>query len=160
MGMFKCLCVQQYKMRNVTEDVKKIVRFVQENCEKVGTRYGRTPLQNRLTLNMLVDIFIGKTDNRTGIARIFQFWNLHICKKEWSLFDQGQNLPRCRQECMGWVVPTPGIMLTACLKGWFWTTSWWRISTLLMAAKLCVIFLLDPKPPMCYLDTCRWMNGS
>lgn len=57
-------------MRNVTEDVKKIVRFVQENCEKVGTRYGRTPQQNRLTLNMLVDIFIGKTDHHT---RIFQF---------------------------------------------------------------------------------------
>ncbi|XP_056908776.1 recQ-like DNA helicase BLM isoform X1 [Takifugu flavidus] len=54
-----CAKPNQYKMRNVTEDVKKIVRFVQENCEKVGTRYGRTPQQNRLTLNMLVDIFIG-----------------------------------------------------------------------------------------------------
>ena len=51
--------VQQYKMRNVTEDVKKIVRFVQENCEKVGARFGRTSQQNRLTLNMLVDIFLG-----------------------------------------------------------------------------------------------------
>lgn len=69
-------------MRNVTEDVKKIVRFVQENCEKVGTRYGRTPQQSRLTLNMLVDIFIGKTDNRTPIKCIFQFLNLHICKKK------------------------------------------------------------------------------
>lgn len=47
-------------MRNVTEDVKKIVRFVQENCEKVGARFGKTAQQNRLTLNMLVDIFIGK----------------------------------------------------------------------------------------------------
>lgn len=46
-------------MRNVTEDVKKIVRFVQENCEKVGARFGKTANQNRLTLNMLVDIFIG-----------------------------------------------------------------------------------------------------
>lgn len=52
--------MQQYKMRNVTEDVKKIVRFVQENCEKVGARFGKTAQQNRLTLNMLVDIFIGK----------------------------------------------------------------------------------------------------
>ncbi len=58
--MFAYSCVQQYKMRNVTEDVKKIVRFVQENCEKVGARFGRTAQQNRLTLNMLVDIFIGK----------------------------------------------------------------------------------------------------
>lgn len=58
-------------MRNVTEDVKKIVRFVQENCEKVGTRYGRTPQQNRLTLNMLVDIFIGK------IA--LEFFNFETC---------------------------------------------------------------------------------
>lgn len=51
--------MQQYKMRNVTEDVKKIVRFAQENCEKVGARVGRTAQQNRLTLNMLVDIFLG-----------------------------------------------------------------------------------------------------
>lgn len=51
--------MQQYQMKNVTEDVKKIVRFVQENCEKVGSRFGKTAQQNRLTLNMLVDIFIG-----------------------------------------------------------------------------------------------------
>lgn len=55
-----CFCVQQYKLRNVTEEVKKIVRFVQENCEKVGSRFGKTGQQNRLTLNMLVDIFLGK----------------------------------------------------------------------------------------------------
>lgn len=54
-----CAKPNQYKMRKVTDDVKKIVRFVQENCEKVGARFGRTPQQNRLTLNMLVDIFIG-----------------------------------------------------------------------------------------------------
>ncbi|XP_034541573.1 Bloom syndrome protein homolog isoform X2 [Notolabrus celidotus] len=54
-----CSKPTQYKARNVTEDVKRIVRFAQENCEKVGARYGRTAQQNRLTLNMLVDIFIG-----------------------------------------------------------------------------------------------------
>uniref|UniRef100_A0AAR2LQ33 RecQ-like DNA helicase BLM n=1 Tax=Pygocentrus nattereri TaxID=42514 RepID=A0AAR2LQ33_PYGNA len=54
----------QYQARNVTEDVKKIVRFVQENCEKVGSRYGRSSQQNRLTLNMLVDIFIGSKSAR------------------------------------------------------------------------------------------------
>ncbi|XP_068578499.1 recQ-like DNA helicase BLM isoform X2 [Cebidichthys violaceus] len=54
-----CARPNKYKMRNVTEDVKKIVRFVQENCEKVGSRFGRTAQQNRLTLNMLVDIFVG-----------------------------------------------------------------------------------------------------
>uniref|UniRef100_A0A1A8JGA9 RecQ-like DNA helicase BLM n=2 Tax=Nothobranchius kuhntae TaxID=321403 RepID=A0A1A8JGA9_NOTKU len=54
-----CAKPSQYKMRDVTEDVKKIVRFVQENCEKVGARFGKTAQQNRLTLNMLVDIFIG-----------------------------------------------------------------------------------------------------
>uniref|UniRef100_A0AAR2JRW7 ATP-dependent DNA helicase n=1 Tax=Pygocentrus nattereri TaxID=42514 RepID=A0AAR2JRW7_PYGNA len=53
-----CARPHQYQARNVTEDVKKIVRFVQENCEKVGSRYGRSSQQNRLTLNMLVDIFI------------------------------------------------------------------------------------------------------
>ncbi|XP_071355526.1 recQ-like DNA helicase BLM isoform X2 [Trachinotus anak] len=55
-----CAKPNQYKMRNVSEDVKKIVRFVQENCEKVGARFGKTAQQNhRLTLNMLVDIFLG-----------------------------------------------------------------------------------------------------
>lgn len=52
--------MQKYKLRNVTEDVKKIVRFAQENCEKVGSRFGKTGQQNRLTLNMLVDIFLGQ----------------------------------------------------------------------------------------------------
>ncbi|KAM4734184.1 recQ-like DNA helicase BLM isoform 2-T2 [Anableps anableps] len=54
-----CAKPNQYKLRKVTDDVKKIVRFVQENCEKVGAKFGKTPQQNRLTLNMLVDIFIG-----------------------------------------------------------------------------------------------------
>lgn len=57
--------MQQYKLRNVTEDVTKIVRFAQENCEKVGARFGRTAQQNRLTLNMLVDIFLGKVCAQT-----------------------------------------------------------------------------------------------
>ncbi|KAK7891354.1 hypothetical protein WMY93_023317 [Mugilogobius chulae] len=54
-----CTRPNQFKMRNVTDDVKNIVRFVQEKCEKVGQRYGKTSQQTRLTLNMLVDIFIG-----------------------------------------------------------------------------------------------------
>ncbi|XP_005798332.1 Bloom syndrome protein isoform X1 [Xiphophorus maculatus] len=54
-----CAKPNEYKLRKVTDDVKKIVRFVEENCEKVGARFGKTPQQNRLTLNMLVDIFIG-----------------------------------------------------------------------------------------------------
>ncbi|XP_060891312.1 recQ-like DNA helicase BLM isoform X1 [Labrus mixtus] len=54
-----CCKPTQYKLRNVTEDVKKIARFVQDNCEKVGSRFGKTAQKNRLTLNMLVDIFIG-----------------------------------------------------------------------------------------------------
>uniref|UniRef100_A0A8C2J5A2 ATP-dependent DNA helicase n=1 Tax=Cyprinus carpio TaxID=7962 RepID=A0A8C2J5A2_CYPCA len=54
----------KYKSRNVTDDVKKIVRFVQENCEKVGNRYGKSAQQNRLTLNMLVDIFLGSKSAR------------------------------------------------------------------------------------------------
>nr|XP_019934965.1 PREDICTED: Bloom syndrome protein isoform X2 [Paralichthys olivaceus] len=54
-----CAKPNQYKIRNVTEDVKKIVRFVQENCEKVGAKFGKTAQQTRLTLNMLVDIFLG-----------------------------------------------------------------------------------------------------
>ncbi|XP_061139102.1 recQ-like DNA helicase BLM isoform X1 [Syngnathus typhle] len=54
-----CSRPNEYKMRNVTEEVKNIVRFVQENCEKVGAKFGRTSKQTRLTLNMLVDIFVG-----------------------------------------------------------------------------------------------------
>ncbi|XP_074533157.1 recQ-like DNA helicase BLM [Halichoeres trimaculatus] len=54
-----CSKPTQYKLRDVTEDVKRIVRFAQEYCEKVGARFGKTAQQNRLTLNMLVDIFIG-----------------------------------------------------------------------------------------------------
>ncbi|KAM3610150.1 uncharacterized protein V6R79_026196 [Siganus canaliculatus] len=54
-----CAKPNKYKLRDVTEDVKKIVRFAQEYCENVGARYGRMAQQNRLTLNMLVDIFIG-----------------------------------------------------------------------------------------------------
>ncbi|XP_010727693.3 Bloom syndrome protein homolog isoform X2 [Larimichthys crocea] len=59
-----CAKPNQYKLRNVSEDVKKIVRFVQENCEKVGARFGRTAQQNRLTLHMLVDIFVGSKSAR------------------------------------------------------------------------------------------------
>uniref|UniRef100_A0A8C1JXB1 RecQ-like DNA helicase BLM n=1 Tax=Cyprinus carpio TaxID=7962 RepID=A0A8C1JXB1_CYPCA len=59
-----CARPHKYKSRNVTDDVKKIVRFVQENCEKVGNRYGKSAQQNRLTLNMLVDIFLGSKSAR------------------------------------------------------------------------------------------------
>lgn len=45
--------------------MKKIVRFAQESCEKVGARFGKTAQQNRLTLNMLVDIFLGKKRERS-----------------------------------------------------------------------------------------------
>lgn len=54
-----CAKPNQFKLRDVTDDVKKIVRFAQESCEKVGARFGKTAQQNRLTLNMLVDIFLG-----------------------------------------------------------------------------------------------------
>ncbi|XP_056621920.1 recQ-like DNA helicase BLM isoform X2 [Triplophysa dalaica] len=59
-----CAKPNKYKARNVTEDVKKIARFVQENCEKVGNRYGKSAQQNRLTLNMLVEIFLGSKTAR------------------------------------------------------------------------------------------------
>uniref|UniRef100_A0A3Q4AW50 RecQ-like DNA helicase BLM n=1 Tax=Mola mola TaxID=94237 RepID=A0A3Q4AW50_MOLML len=63
-----CAKPNQYKMRNVTEDVKKIVRFAQEHCEKVGVRFGKTAQQNRLTMNMLVDIFIGSKSAKVQIG--------------------------------------------------------------------------------------------
>ncbi|KAK2842256.1 hypothetical protein Q5P01_012456 [Channa striata] len=74
-----CAKPNQYKMRNVTEDVKKIVRFVQENCEKVGARFGKTAQQNRLTLNMLVDIFIGSKSAKiqTGMFGVGAAYSRH-----------------------------------------------------------------------------------
>ncbi|XP_041081943.1 Bloom syndrome protein homolog [Polyodon spathula] len=64
-----CSRTKQYKSRNVTEEVRSIVRFVQEKCEKVGSRQSRGAQGNRLTLNMLVDIFLGSKTARiqTGL---------------------------------------------------------------------------------------------
>ncbi|KAM4749060.1 recQ-like DNA helicase BLM [Rhinophrynus dorsalis] len=54
-----CMGRKNYKSRDVTEDVKNIVRFVQDNCSS-GQRYGKGRIANsRLTLNMMVDIFLG-----------------------------------------------------------------------------------------------------
>uniref|UniRef100_A0A8D3DWU9 RecQ-like DNA helicase BLM n=1 Tax=Scophthalmus maximus TaxID=52904 RepID=A0A8D3DWU9_SCOMX len=74
-----CAKPNQYKMRNVTEDVTKIVRFVQENCEKVGARFGKTAQQNRLTLNMLVDIFLGSKSAKmqTGMFGMGKAYSRH-----------------------------------------------------------------------------------
>ncbi|XP_062402443.1 recQ-like DNA helicase BLM isoform X2 [Sardina pilchardus] len=74
-----CSRPNKYKVRNVTEDVKKIVKFVQENCEKVGNRYNKSAQQSRLTLNMLVDIFIGHKSARvqTGMFGVGAAYTRH-----------------------------------------------------------------------------------
>ncbi|XP_053220772.1 recQ-like DNA helicase BLM isoform X2 [Podarcis raffonei] len=51
-----CSRKQDYKPRNVTEDVKNIVRFVQEHCGEKRVRRNNT---GRYTLNMMIDIFLG-----------------------------------------------------------------------------------------------------
>uniref|UniRef100_A0A8C5TVE7 RecQ-like DNA helicase BLM n=1 Tax=Malurus cyaneus samueli TaxID=2593467 RepID=A0A8C5TVE7_9PASS len=57
-----CSRKKDYKSRNVTEDVKSIVRFVQEHCRQAGRMNGkRNPGSGRYTLNMMVDIFLGST---------------------------------------------------------------------------------------------------
>ncbi|KAM9377443.1 recQ-like DNA helicase BLM [Pholidichthys leucotaenia] len=78
-----CLRPNQYKMRNVTDDVKKIVRFAQENCEKVGARFGRSANLNRLTLNMLVEIFIGSKSAKiqTGMFGIGAAYSRHNAER-------------------------------------------------------------------------------
>ncbi|XP_030621193.1 Bloom syndrome protein homolog [Chanos chanos] len=78
-----CARPNRYKARNVTEDVKKVVRFVQENCEKVGGRYGRSSQQNRLTLNMLVDIFLGSKSARvqSGMFGIGAAYSRHNAER-------------------------------------------------------------------------------
>uniref|UniRef100_A0A8C0UEY4 RecQ-like DNA helicase BLM n=1 Tax=Cyanistes caeruleus TaxID=156563 RepID=A0A8C0UEY4_CYACU len=57
-----CSRKKDYKSRNVTEDVKSIVRFVREHCRQAGQLNGRrNPGSGRYTLNMMVDIFLGST---------------------------------------------------------------------------------------------------
>ncbi|XP_014106498.1 PREDICTED: Bloom syndrome protein [Pseudopodoces humilis] len=57
-----CSRKKDYKSRNVTEDVKSIVRFVREHCRQAGQVNGRrNPGTGRYTLNMMVDIFLGST---------------------------------------------------------------------------------------------------
>ncbi|XP_027762309.1 Bloom syndrome protein [Empidonax traillii] len=56
-----CSRKKDYKSRNVTEDVKNIVRFVREHCGQVARNGRRNPSSGRYTLNMMVDIFIGTT---------------------------------------------------------------------------------------------------
>lgn len=78
-----CARPHKYKSRNVTDDVKKIARFVQENCEKVGNRYGKSAQQNRLTLNMLVDIFLGSKSARiqSGMFGIGAAYSKHNAER-------------------------------------------------------------------------------
>ncbi|NXI48803.1 BLM protein, partial [Chloroceryle aenea] len=57
-----CSRNKDYKSRNVTEEVKSIIRFVQEHCGQTGrTNARRNAGSGRYTLNMMVDIFLGKT---------------------------------------------------------------------------------------------------
>ncbi|XP_008850994.1 Bloom syndrome protein isoform X1 [Nannospalax galili] len=52
-----CCKTKDYKTRDVTDDVKNIVRFVQEHSLSPGTR--NISPSGRFTMNMLVDIFLG-----------------------------------------------------------------------------------------------------
>ncbi|XP_010215565.1 PREDICTED: Bloom syndrome protein [Tinamus guttatus] len=51
-----CSRKKDYKSRNVTDEVKSIIRFVQEHC---GMNGKRNTGSGRYTLNMMVDIFLG-----------------------------------------------------------------------------------------------------
>ncbi|XP_032956235.1 recQ-like DNA helicase BLM isoform X1 [Rhinolophus ferrumequinum] len=55
-----CCTTKDYKTRDVTDDVKNIVRFVQEQSSLQGTRNMKHAGPcGRFTMNMLVDIFLG-----------------------------------------------------------------------------------------------------
>uniref|UniRef100_A0A8C8A675 RecQ-like DNA helicase BLM n=1 Tax=Otus sunia TaxID=257818 RepID=A0A8C8A675_9STRI len=57
-----CNRKKDYKSRNVTDEVKSIVRFVQEHCGQMGRiNTKRNTHSGRYTLNMMVDIFLGAT---------------------------------------------------------------------------------------------------
>ncbi|XP_009068028.1 PREDICTED: Bloom syndrome protein [Acanthisitta chloris] len=65
-----CSRKKDYKSRDVTEDVRSIVRFVREHCGAVGQlNRKRNAGLGRYTLNMMVDIFLGATSAKiqTGI---------------------------------------------------------------------------------------------
>ncbi|XP_054858584.1 recQ-like DNA helicase BLM [Eublepharis macularius] len=53
-----CCKKQDYKLKNVTEEVKNIIRFVQHHCGEKGAR-SITRNVGRYTLNMMIDIFLG-----------------------------------------------------------------------------------------------------
>uniref|UniRef100_A0A673U661 RecQ-like DNA helicase BLM n=1 Tax=Suricata suricatta TaxID=37032 RepID=A0A673U661_SURSU len=55
-----CCKTKDYKTRDVTDDVKDIVRFVQEHSSSQGIRsHPHAGPSGRFTMNMLVDIFLG-----------------------------------------------------------------------------------------------------
>ncbi|XP_050653987.1 recQ-like DNA helicase BLM isoform X1 [Macaca thibetana thibetana] len=55
-----CCKTKDYKTRDVTDDVKSIIRFVQEHSSSQGTRnIKHVGPSGRFTMNMLVDIFLG-----------------------------------------------------------------------------------------------------
>ncbi|XP_069768074.1 recQ-like DNA helicase BLM isoform X2 [Narcine bancroftii] len=55
-----CVRKKNYRTKNVTEEVKRVVRFVQEHCSRGnGRNCSAGQPSSRLTLNMLVDIFLG-----------------------------------------------------------------------------------------------------
>uniref|UniRef100_A0A8C0EPK7 RecQ-like DNA helicase BLM n=1 Tax=Bubo bubo TaxID=30461 RepID=A0A8C0EPK7_BUBBB len=57
-----CSRKKDYKSRNVTDEVKSIIRFVQEHCGQMGRiNTKRNTRSGRYTLNMMVDIFLGAT---------------------------------------------------------------------------------------------------
>ncbi|XP_030353749.1 Bloom syndrome protein isoform X2 [Strigops habroptila] len=55
-----CSRKKDYKSRDVTDEVKSIIRFVREHCGQKGrTNANRNTGSGRYTLNMMVDIFLG-----------------------------------------------------------------------------------------------------
>ncbi|KAF1484546.1 hypothetical protein FQV08_0008491, partial [Pygoscelis antarcticus] len=55
-----CSRKTDYKSRNVTDEVKSIIRFVREHCGQTGRiNAKRNTGSGRYTLNMMVDIFLG-----------------------------------------------------------------------------------------------------
>nr|XP_035159759.2 recQ-like DNA helicase BLM isoform X2 [Callithrix jacchus] len=55
-----CCKTKDYKTRDVTDDVKSIIRFVQEHSSSQGARnIKHIGPSGRFTMNMLVDIFLG-----------------------------------------------------------------------------------------------------
>ncbi|XP_067411536.1 recQ-like DNA helicase BLM isoform X2 [Emydura macquarii macquarii] len=75
-----CCRKKDYKSRNVTDEVKTIIRFIQEHCGQMGRRSAGS---GRYTLNMMIDVFLGMKSARiqSGIFGMGAAYSRHNAER-------------------------------------------------------------------------------